>query len=82
MSYIPAPSLAKTVEDLRRWVSMELQRISSAIQAAQTPTIPLLTAAPGKPFEGQLVRADGTAWNPGSGRGIYCYDNGVWKFLG
>jgi hypothetical protein len=61
---------------------MELQRISSAIQAAQTPTIPLLTAAPGKPFEGQLVRADGTAWNPGSGRGIYCYDNGVWKFLG
>ena len=82
MSYVPAPTLAKTVEDLRRWVSTDLQRISSAIQAAQTPTIPYLYTPPAKPTNGQLVIADGTGWNPGSGKGVYCFVDGTWKFLG
>ena len=82
MSYVPAPTLAKTVEDLRRWATLELQRVADSFRAAQTPTIPLLYDAPAKPVDGQLARADGTSWNPGSGRGIYCFDNGVWKFLG
>lgn len=43
---------------------------------------PLYTAAPINPQEGDIVRADGTSWNPGSGRGFYGYDNGAWTFLG
>jgi hypothetical protein len=78
--YTPTPSQAKTVEDLRRWAASELLRIATASRAAQTPTIPLTTAAPDKPVTGQLVLADGTAWNPGSGRGLYYFD-GTWKFI-
>ena len=80
MSYTPAPTLAKTVEDLRRWATLELQRVSDSFRAAQTPTIPLLYAAPAKPVTGQLAIADGTSWNPGSGRGLYYFD-GSWKFI-
>lgn len=82
MSYTPSPNLAKTVEDLRRWATQELQRVATAISAAQTPTIPYLYTAPAKPTNGQIVIADGTSWNPGSGKGVYCYVDGVWKFLG
>ena len=80
MSYVPTPTLAKTVEDLRRWLTQELQRVANAFIQAQTPTIPLYTAAPSKPVLGQIVLADGTAWNPGSGRGLYYYDGG-WNFI-
>lgn len=80
MSYVPAPTLAKTVEDLRRWATLELQRVSENFRVAQTPTIPVSTVAPAKPVTGQLAFADGTSWNPGSGRGLYYYD-GSWKFI-
>jgi hypothetical protein len=41
-----------------------------------------LHAEPAKPRNGMDVYADGTDWNPGSGRGRYCFENGSWKFLG
>lgn len=80
MRYTPAPTQAKTVEDLRRWASAELQRVADSSEAAQTPTISISYAAPAKPITGQLVFADGTQWNPGSGRGLYYFD-GVWVFI-
>lgn len=80
MSYVPSPTLARTVEDLRRWATQELQRVAGAFTTAQTPTIPTLTAPPAKPITGQLALADGTDWNPGSGRGLYYFD-GTWKFI-
>lgn len=40
------------------------------------------TAAPLNPYEGQIVIADGTSWNPGSGGGFYGYHGGSWNFLG
>lgn len=39
-------------------------------------------AAPGKPQDGMIVKADGTHWNPGSGAGYYGYTSGSWSFLG
>lgn len=39
----------------------------------------LFEAAPVQPEEGQIVRADGSSWDPGSGRGYYGYDEGLWK---
>jgi hypothetical protein len=59
----------------------ELNRIANGFTvASQTTTLPVLTAEPSKPVEGQVVFADGTAWNPGSGRGLYYYDAG-WQFI-
>jgi hypothetical protein len=39
-------------------------------------------AVPSKPREPSLAFADGTNWNPGSGKGMYCYYGGAWHFLG
>ena len=44
--------------------------------------LPVLYAAPDKPKDGQIVYADGTTWDPGSGEGIYCYYNSAWNYLG
>lgn len=38
--------------------------------------------APLNPYNGMIVLADGTDWNPGSGGGFYGYYNGSWTFLG
>ena len=82
MSFLPSSTSATTVTDLRNWVSRELLRVSNAfITAAQTTNIIILNAAPAKPQIGQVVFADGTNWNPGSGRGLYYYDTSGWVFI-
>jgi len=53
----------------------------------EQPTLPyfyldILYAAPPKPAEGMVVMADGVTWNPGAGRGVYCYHGAAWAFLG
>jgi len=77
MSFIPTSSQAETVSDLRTWISNELIRVANAFTTeSQTTTLPVLNAAPAKPQIGNVVFADGTNWNPGSGRGLYYYDSG------
>jgi len=39
-------------------------------------------AAPGKPQDGMVVKADGTHWDPGSGAGFYGYSGSAWVFFG
>jgi len=82
MSFLPSSTSATTVADLRTWVSNELNRVSNAFTtSAQTTTLPVLTVPPAKPQIGQVVFADGTDWNPSSGRGLYYYDNGGWVHI-
>ncbi|MBW2081582.1 MAG: hypothetical protein JRI39_00510 [Deltaproteobacteria bacterium] len=38
-------------------------------------------AEPDKPREGMFRFADGSDWNPGSGRGLYQYVSGSWVKL-
>lgn len=38
-------------------------------------------AAPDRVFEGMIVKADGTEWNPGSGAGVYVYKSGAWSAM-
>jgi hypothetical protein len=65
VSYIPSNTSASTTNGLRSWLVQELN----------TTTVPVITAEPSKPIIGQVVFADGTAWNPGQGRGLYYYDS-------
>lgn len=56
-------------------------------QWTEQPTVPLLTletltAAPARPQEGMIAKADGTLWNPGAGAGVYCYYGAAWNLLG
>ncbi len=82
MSFLPSSTSATTVADLRNWISNELVRVSNAFTtSSQTTTLLVLTAAPAKPQIGQVVFADGSNWNPGSGRGLYYYDSGGWVYI-
>ncbi len=62
----------------------EFQRVQRAAQTA-SDGLPLryLNAAPQRPQDG-LYFADGTNWDPGSGRGAYRYSasTGTYTFLG
>jgi hypothetical protein len=82
MSFLPSSTSATTVADLRNWISNELVRVSNAFTtSSQTTTLLVLTAAPAKLQIGQVVFADGSNWNPGSGRGLYYYDTGGWVHI-
>lgn len=39
------------------------------------------TAAPSPLAEGLVAFADGSSWNPGSGRGVYIYSSSAWHLL-
>ena len=81
MSYRPLPTAASTVADLRSWANRELQRVSLNFDKTQSQlTLAVTNAPPEKPQIGQVVFADGTNWNPGSGRGLYYYDSS-WVFI-
>lgn len=69
--------------DVPRAVADELRKVEQA-WASAVPFLILdtISVAPKKTPEGMLVKADGVAWNPGSGAGVYCFRAGAWRFLG
>lgn len=78
--YIPGPY---DKGDLDRYVQEELEKISIAVQLMADNPIEVRHVAPDKPRNG-LYYADGTNWNPGSGKGVYRYHEGdsLYTFLG
>lgn len=67
---------------LKRYLQDEFERIALALQALSLGHLEETTSAPPKPRSGDIRYADGTLWNPGTGRGIYYFDGSVWKQLG
>lgn len=80
MDYTPNPT-PLDVKEIPRFIAEELQRISLTMYDAPARAIQFLNVAPAKPREGMLVGADGTNWNPGAGKGVYCYYGGAWTKL-
>lgn len=83
MAYAPEPLSGElTLEQLSEYISRELGRISGEFQLAEEGgAIPIRYREPAKPREGMLAIADGTEWNPGSGKGLYEYRSGAWAKL-
>lgn len=81
MAYAPeAPGGEPTA--LSEYIRRELLRISAEFAMIEEGRyLPILAAAPKKPREGMLAIADGTNWNPGSGKGLYEYKSGSWSKL-
>lgn len=70
-------------DDLPRFFRDELNFISRGISGARSYIVlSALHAEPKTVVEDMLVQADGTDWNPGSGRGLYQYRSGSWVFIG
>ncbi len=81
--YAPSPAPANS-EELQRFLNEQLAEVSRQ-SATLTPVDLILqevNVAPARPQNGQVVYADGTNWNPGSGRGIYYFNGSTWNFLG
>lgn len=82
MSYVPSimPEL-KEVEELRKFLESEMTRIAQAFQSHNFVVFQILHVVPERPTPGMVVFADGTDWNPGSGRGLYEYRVASWVKL-
>lgn len=70
------------LEGMRRWLREETLNISAAINALAAGHLDQSTVAPLKPRDGDIRYADGTSWNPGSGKGIYYFNGTAWVLLG
>lgn len=82
--YVPGPaSTASTPDEVMAYVLRELRAVSSIINNIAPGQAEVCYAPPDKPQPGWIRYADGTFWNPGSGRGFYGYvDGSGWRFLG
>lgn len=70
---IDSSSLAALAESVR----VEMDKI--ALQSSQPIdylALRTLYQQPNRVFEGMIVKADGTTWNPGAGAGVYVYVSG------
>jgi len=80
MDYTPNP-VPTDPKDIPRYLIDELTRLSNELLTSPARQIEFLNVAPTKPREGMIYGADGTNWNPGSGKGVYCYYGGAWTKL-
>lgn len=79
MAYEPREMpVIEDVEGLRKYVQEELASLTRELQEFKTVTITVSNVAPTRPTAGMLAFADGTNWNPGSGRGLYEYRTSSW----
>jgi len=83
MAYFPQPVPANvdTVDELRMWVEAEFNRLAQGLQDHDDILFNVRYVAPAGPKAGMVVFADGTTWNPGSGRGLYEYRTSSWVKL-
>jgi len=81
MAYQPTPIPQEGITPA--YLQEELLRIAADLGMVEEGRyLPVLYAAPKKPREGMLVRADGASWNPGFGAGYYEYITGAWLPVG
>ena len=80
-----APSTApENFKEFQIWVIDELRHISDSFSEVETDSVFLKqwNSEPVRRYDGQVIYADGTNFDPGSGEGFYGYHNAVWHFLG
>ena len=82
MAYVPRTPPSDPAQ-LPAWLAVEFEALRYAMGGAQTYLrLETLYAQPAKVFNGMVVEADGTTWNPGSGAGTYIRRAGAWVKLG
>lgn len=79
MSYAPLNFESNDLGEIVRWLNTELRLIADELKKRE---LVVYNVAPTERFYGQIVIADGTNWNPGSGHGLYWWNGTAWTFLG
>ncbi len=64
------------------YIITELREIASAFLQVENVRLVVLHVAPDKPRNGDIILADGTNFDPGTGAGFYGRSAGVWVKLG
>ena len=68
-----------SLQTLAASLRAELSRIALEFaQPADYLALNTIYAEPGRVIDGMLVKADGSAWNPGSGAGVYVRQGSSW----
>lgn len=70
----PAP---REPEELPSYLGDVFETLGSMVNSPTRNFAPM-NSAPPKPTTGDIAFADGIAWDPGSGRGLYYFDTGAW----
>ena len=80
MFFIKTPDI-QTFEDLNEYLIDLENRIEEAFKLGEFESINLnkLTVAPDKPRDSDVINADGTNFNPGSGSGLYLYNGTIYE---
>ena len=68
--YTPNP-VPDNPKDLPKYLLEELTKLQGALQESPTTFIEVKNATPARKKQGDIVYADGSNFNPGSGEGIY-----------
>lgn len=82
--YVPDPFAgASNLDEALSYIGRELDKIRNAFAGGGVGTVdyPELHAEPQKGDGVTIAFADGTDWNPGSGRGLYAWFNNQWNPL-
>jgi len=81
MSFLQKTPNINSFTELNEYLEDLEQRIADAFKVGEFDFINLNTlhAAPNNPREGDLINADGSDYDPGSGAGIYLYSTSYQK---
>jgi len=82
--YIPGELPTDSIESLQRAIREELSKISESFRVGEFESINLqeLNVALDKNRNGDVIHADGTNYDPGSGKGIYYFNGTIFTKLG
>ena len=68
-------------KDVPSFLRTELQQIAKEMATVQAVILQTLYAAPARIYEGMIIKADGTTFDPGAGAGVYARVGGAWVKL-
>jgi hypothetical protein len=86
MSYVATfepTAVPEGFPDLRAWIASQLRRVADtlAMPTVRGVHFAVLHAEPARYSDGDVVLADGSDWDPGSGGGLYQHFGGNWVKL-
>lgn len=80
--YQPGNIDSSSLQGLANSLRLELEKLALQLsQPIDYYALNTLYAQPKRVFEGMVVKADGTTWNPGSGAGVYARVGSAWVKL-
>lgn len=80
--YQPGNIDSSSLQGLANSLRLELEKLALQLsQPIDYYALNTLYAQPKRVFEGMVVKADGTTWDPGSGAGVYARVGGAWVKL-